>query len=749
MPLSAFASEEIANQLLDEIHTEQEVAKLVHENFSENASVEWVPLGGQTNNYSIVENQQEESMAALTELITNSVDAVILKNYEQRYGGSGDGDEFDDMYEAARELADSNECKISLKATGEKNGPFSLTLVDNGKGQPRGRFEETFLNVLTPGEIKQEYEFLQGKYGMGSTGSLPFCGDRGYKLVISASHNEPEKWSWSLIRKNRDKTRYEYLLIEDEVPTFDGTVNGREYGSFVKCFNYEAEYKSEINQYFRRHLERYVVKSPLPIQLEDERYSGFGDVSTQGLLPRLKDNKEYIEDVDEVKHSFDNPVLGTRLVRIYLMKADDVIEKQNLSEYTKKNFVGTRHREQAVLFTVNGQTHGDQGRTFIKRRCNFNRVSRDALVFVDFSDVSDADIVDLFKPSRDRLTEKEPAKALREELEELISENEMLKQEEQRRRNRMAKEESDELEEDILEEILQKNPALKGYLRAGQKQSTVTEDGDDEPEYDGMFYPSNFEIIKSYRSQTDYKVFDGPEQAYKKEIPVNKTPTQKFELNAKNDYLTRDTEQGSISASIPQVVKSVHLKDGILSVSLQAPDGAEPGHSMPLQLTVEPAQTGDGTLTQTISLQFTEPVEDSGGDGGKKKQSQGFELPEAHWVEKDEWGEHDMDEQSIVNIDPYDDEIVLYINKHAAPLQNFIVRHNVKEGAKEKVQQIYKLAVIFYSVGQYMEITNKYDNKQNWKEIDLAEVVQISMKGVAQSLLEQTISDDELDRFTV
>jgi regulator of replication initiation timing len=749
MSRSALASEELANQLLNEIHTEQEVAELVHREFAENADVDWVPLGRQTNNYSIVENQQEESMAALTELITNSVDAVILKNYEQRYGESGSGDEFDDMYDAADALVDEDKCEISLRAQGEKNGPFSLTVVDNGKGQPRSRFEATFLNVLTPGEIKQEFEFLQGKYGMGSTGSLPFCGDRGYKLVVSASHDDPEKWSWSLIRKNREKTRYEYLIVDDDVPTFEGTVNGREYGSFVKCFNYEAEYKSEINQYFRRHLERYVVESPLPIQLEDERYSGFGDVSTKGLLPRLKQNKEYVEDVDEIEHSFDNSILGTRLVRIYLMKADDVIEEQELSEYSKKNFVGTRHREQAILFTVNGQTHGDQGRTFIKRRCNFNRVAGDTLVFIDFSDVSDADIVDLFKPSRDRLTEKEPAKALREELEELISDNEMLKQEEQRRRNRMAKEESDELEEDILEEILQKNPALKGYLRAGQKQPTVTEEGDNDPDYDGKFYPDRFEIIKSYRARTNYKVFDGPERAYKKEIPVNKTSTQKFELNAENDYLTRDTETGSINASIPQVVKSVRLKDGILSVSLQAPDGAEPGHSMPLQLTAEPAQTGSGKLTQTISLQFTEPVEDSGGGGGDKKQSQGFELPEAYWVEKDEWEQHDMDEQSIVNIDPYDDEIVLYINKHAAPLQNFIVRHNVKEGAKEKVQQIYKLAVIFYSVGQYIEIKNKYSDNPLWEEIDFAEVVETSMQGVAQSLLEQTISDDELDRFTV
>jgi regulator of replication initiation timing len=274
------------------------------------------------------------------------------------------------------------------------------------------------------------------------------------------------------------------------------------------------------------------------------------------------------------------------------------LEEEGLSEYTKTNFVtGRKHRKQAVLFTVNGQTHGDQGETFIKRRCSFNRVAKDTLVFVDFSNVSDADIVDLFKPSRDRLTEKEPAKALRKELEDLISKNKMLKREEQRRRNRMAKEENEELEENILEQILQKNPALKGYLKAGKKQPTVSEEGEQEPEYEGKFYPDKFKIIKSYRSRANYKIWDGPDGRYEKEIPVNKTSIQRFELNAANDFLTRETEQGSVNTSIPQVVKSVRFKDGILSVTLQAPSGAEPGHSMPLQLTVEPAQVGEGKLT--------------------------------------------------------------------------------------------------------------------------------------------------------
>ena len=314
----------------------------------------------------------------------------------------------------------------------------------------------------------------------------------------------------------------------------------------------------------------------------------------------------------------------------------------------------------------------------------------------------------------------------------------------------MAKEESEELEEDILEQILEKNPALKGYLRAGKKQPTIAREGDEELDYDGKFYPDHFKIVKKYRSRVNYKIYDGPDGSYEKRIPVNKTAIQRFELNAENGYFTRDIEQGEIKASIPPVVKSVRLKNGILSVTLQPPSGAEPGHTMPLQLSIQPANSKDEILTRTVSLKFIEPVEREGGGQNKEKQkSEGFRPPESHWVEKDEWDDYGMNEQSIVNLAPAEDEIVLYINKHAAPLQNFVARHNIKESAKDHIQEIYRLAVVFYSVGQYLELERSYADDPMWDEIDPAEVVQTTMKGVSQSLLEQTISDDELDRYTV
>ena len=42
-------------------------------------TINWQPLGGNDNNYGIVENQQANPVAALIEKITNSIDAVLTK----------------------------------------------------------------------------------------------------------------------------------------------------------------------------------------------------------------------------------------------------------------------------------------------------------------------------------------------------------------------------------------------------------------------------------------------------------------------------------------------------------------------------------------------------------------------------------------------------------------------------------------------------------------------------------------------
>lgn len=752
MAKSVFNPEQIVTEFLDRRHTEQAVAEVLHE-IDDHPSVDWVPLGREPNNYSIVENQQSNAFAAFTELVVNSIDAIILRSFFKKHGDSYSGSEYSSLDEAANDLIVKEEDTIEVTATGKQNGPFSLTLYDNGCGQPPEDFDTTFLNVLTPGEIKQEFDFLQGKYGMGSTGVLPFCGDRGYKLIASAGYDKPKQWSWSIIRKNRDKNQYEYLTVNGIPPQFNGVVDGRNSGTYIKCFEYQSEVKSTITKRFRHRLERYITTSPVPIQLNETRYDGYGSPYTEGLLPSIWSKKEYIKGHDRIEHTFDNDILGTKDIEIFLMKAEDQLEDIGLSKNVTESFVrGSKQTKQAILFTYNGQTHGDQGQTFIRRRCNLRQIYNDTLVVINFSDVDDADIVDLFKPSRDRLQEKEPAKVLKNELEDILKKNDMLLEEEERRRTKDIEENTDELEEDILEEILQRNPALKGYLKEGEKKPAINKNGNNTVDYEGNFYPEKFNIIKKYRSRTDYEVLDFEEDSkYTVRIPSNKTSLQRFELDAANDYLTRDNDSGCINIQLPSMVKSKRLRDGILTLRLAPPNAFSPGDNLTLEVEISPTQ-GTGSMTQQFRVEIMEPVQDQNRTTNTDDNDvgvAGFELPDAHWIGEENWEKHGFDEHSIVKLLPSPEgEMSLLINEDAAPLVNFRQRHSLKKSGKEYVKQTYKLGMILYSVGQYIEITKDYDDDPQWEVIDPVDVVETSMRGIAQSFLDQTIDDEKIREIT-
>lgn len=546
------------------------------------------------------------------------------------------------------------------------------------------------------------------------------------------------------------------MVVDGKPPQFSGEVGDRESGTFVKCFEFQSETKSTITKRFRHRLERYITESTVQIQLTDTRYDGWGDATTKGLLPSIRDRKELVQGTDHIEHTFDNDVLGTKDVEIYLFKDEDQLQEIGLSKGVKEAFVrGNKQTQQAILFTYNGQTHGDQGQTFIKRRCNLRRISNDTLIVIDFTDIDDADVVDLFKPSRDRLQNKEPAKVLKSELEEIISENEMLREEEERRKNKDIKEETEELEEDILDDLLERNTSLKGYLKAGKKVPVIDEDeGEGEVDYEGNFYPTEFEIIKKYQSRTEYQLWnsDENEETYIKRIPSNKTGVQKFKLDATDDFLTREKQTGSVEAEIPSIIKSKRLKHGILSLRLDPPEGLSSGDALSLKLTVTPADTATGELTQTVKIQITDPVEKTSRpkpESDDDKKSGGFELPDATWVPENDWDKHGFDEHSIIRLEPGPDgEITLFINEDAAPLVNFRKRNNLQPSGKKYVKNTYKLGVILYSVGQYMEIEREYGEDPYWEEIDPVEVVETSMKGIAQSLLDQTITDDKLKEIT-
>lgn len=69
---------------------------------------------------------------------------------------------------------------MQILAHGDKLNP-SLIIYDDGEGQHPDNFENTFLSLLKGN--KNEIHFVQGKYNMGGSGAIVFCGEK--KLSIN------------------------------------------------------------------------------------------------------------------------------------------------------------------------------------------------------------------------------------------------------------------------------------------------------------------------------------------------------------------------------------------------------------------------------------------------------------------------------------------------------------------------------------------------------------------------------------
>ena len=321
--------------------TENEVNELC-ESYPEifSRSENWHPLGGNYNNFAIIKNQQANPIAALIEKITNSIDAILMKRcYE--LGIAPNSDEAPQEMEGAVEKffrdhknwdlqpfrrKQSEEIQIVADGT-PKNS--SVIVYDNGEGQHPEDFEKTFLSLISGNKL--DIHFVQGKYNMGGSGAIVFCGKKRYQLIGSKRFDGSGKFGFTLIRehpltaqelRSRKETWYEYLKINNEIPAFDIDelslkLYGRKFktGSIIKLYSYQfpsgySGFAQDLNQ----SINEYLFKPALPVLTVEkkERYphNKVLELDLFGLKRRLEDDTEgYVEESFSVKIK-DHPEIG-------------------------------------------------------------------------------------------------------------------------------------------------------------------------------------------------------------------------------------------------------------------------------------------------------------------------------------------------------------------------------------------------------------------------------------------------------
>jgi hypothetical protein len=415
----------------------------------------WRDLGDEPENYSTVGNQQSRAEQALVEKLVNAIDSKLIAA-ARLAGVDPEGPEAPATMWAARDaflgdaLKDPEKLSrgITVAATGQRApGRPSITIVDDGEGQTPSSMPRTILSVLKGS--KKRIPFVQGKFHMGGTGVLEFCG-AGHNVQLVVSRRNPAllpqalvntaetDWSFTIIRREDPKpgsksSRFTFLapgaidgdgkrrLLYFSAPELrifpernQPYARAAAWGTLFKLYEYDVRAKSQmmVGGGLLERVRLLLPEAALPIRFHECRHgfkghSGSFDTPTSGLISTLDDDlRSTKRDNVEWFDRFEMDVQGERFTcRIYLFKNKDAAD--------------VYRKDEGVIFSYNGQTHAMFSKDFFRR----SKVKQDylwhsLLVFVDCSAISVRAHEKLFMANRTQLRDGELKRALEEELQD-------------------------------------------------------------------------------------------------------------------------------------------------------------------------------------------------------------------------------------------------------------------------------------------------------------------------------------------
>ncbi|UOQ98413.1 hypothetical protein MUN81_02745 [Hymenobacter sp. 5317J-9] len=627
------------------------------------SSDNWKPLGGSANMYGVIENQQASPIAALVEKITNSIDATLMRKcYEAGVDPKG-ADAPKTMEAAVKQFYTGQAEQWDLPSFRKKqaeniqilaSGPrmnTSLTIYDSGEGQHPDKFEDTFLSLLRGN--KNEIHFVQGKYNMGGSGAIVFCGKRGYQLVASRRYDGTGPLGFTLIREHPltkqeqgslKNTWYEFLVLDGKIPSFPITeldlgLVGRPFttGSIIKLYSYSlpAGSRSVISRDLNQSLNEFLFEPALPILTVDtkERYPDDNNLERPlfGLKRRLEqDDKAYVEE--NFVEDFTDALFGKMRVAGYVFntKVGGKSAKDTKDSIQREFF----KNNMTVLFSMNGQVHGHYTSEFITRSLKLNLLKNHLLLHVDCTNMSYEFRKELFMASRDRLKGSDETTKLRQFLATKLGKaGGRLAEIEKKRKDSIAVDggDSKELLKNVTKNI-QMNPELLKLLGSTFKleEKKPQPDKHDKPEKKAPSKPAP-EPFKPQRFPTFLKVrghHDGDKALTG--IPLGGEKTVRFDTDVENQYFNRVEEPGELKIALLGVKRAAGKNN---NGSSTANGGNLDATAWAVEdvLNVNVSSPQDGTIRVTMNPQKDAQV----GDAVQLKVSltaPGEELEEIFWV---------------------------------------------------------------------------------------------------------------------
>ena len=601
--------------------------------FEETNSKRWVALGNMPNNQSVVHAQQSTPAAALVEKFTNGLDAILLRRCKaqgidprslaapptmgkavQKWFGDLEGKSQQDV----RALAEEN---LVLYATGSKSRPC-LSFYDAGEGQLPESFPSTFCSLIygsDEGSYKGAVQFVQGRFNMGGTGVLPFCGDdRKMQLIVSRAPSDvikqPHEWGFTVFCffPSRQSPSWKYLVSPDGkimtagadplglVPKTGAkageTCAPRErevsHGTLIKMYDYKAPRSNICGELFKK-LEEYLLRPMLPLRIVECRPEYKANVMGVTVWDRFS--------AWAARGKLEKGFEEGASIQIKLSTGETVPAEVRVFKATPDAAEDAEHPQTGLRALINGQSHARRDTQFFKGKAvDKEHIGGSMLVTLDCSALGQTSRNALFMSNRETFREDPLLTELFKKLQnELRNHEGLIELDKKRYLEKIANATTDDDGVNALEELLSVDPAL-AELFGSMTQGTVAAktlaaavagfkvEGD-APKFEGTEFPSYF---KRKDGSTSVDI----------ELPQNDEVRVSFLTDVKNNYFTRSKHKGKCEFS-GVLEPTFRLFNGRLTFTFHADKYKKPvGTVFDTAVTISDAAHGPWKLSVKVKV---------------------------------------------------------------------------------------------------------------------------------------------------
>jgi len=664
----------------------------------------WRNFGDMENNFATTGNQQELPEVSLVEKLINSIDSVLINKCLINNIDPASESAPENIFKAvekfynisngrlsnitATERGKIAEDNIGLMCTGKlpDDGNPNYTIFDSGEGQIPSNIDKTFMSIGLNNKIK--IRFVQGKFNMGGTGVFRFCNPDICQFLITKRNPEllkeddpadKNEWGFTIVKKippnrNMRSSKFVYLVDPntnkpfsfnaDSLPILPGKFpmkNGRQMtsGSFVKLYEYDisGSYKTNITLDLYNRLSLLMPSMALPIRLY-ERREGYKartyETTLNGISVRLEEDKSNNLESDDWPTTEKMIISGQEFhIKIYAFK--NHVEGGRRKNPTK-NYV----KNEGIIFTNNGQTHGSFLRSFFARKgIGLGAISKHIIVTIDCSNISGVMREELFMNSRDRLQKSgELIDKIKNNLQNILSNHQGLKTLQNKRFLEQVKDKLDDSRplQQVVENIMKTSPSLSKIFLLGEKLKNPLDltKGAIDDVYNGKRFPSFFRLTKKYTIENPRK------------FPINQKSIRiEFKTDVVNDYFDREVDKGEhklyLNGDIYEGDNSIGLWNGTGTLNIYLTESLNSQGILKFTSEISDPDKMESLINDFYVEIDKERKQTNGVEGerkppvkkgeGDQKTSAGLKLPIVTEVERDDenWQEYEFNEYTSLH----------------------------------------------------------------------------------------------------